>query len=463
MKNYMLKKGIIDSSMDEDEVMEMLIEHERQESGDDLNRNTNNTKRDRRGQSRVRASDEQACSFNNVRPALHAPFSDTTIYKNAVEIVDARNISSSSGGMADTSDENLGLQFNSSHLAIAGPSREPPPRQEPEPSTSGQNRHDPEAHFDRQQQQHDRTPQDISDELIRDVDRNKARMMEVPGNMLNLANLNINPERTTALLHSVVCDDGYLTVAAHIDEQLKRKILNFEYVDFSRLLPHDRVMQEEDGRLAFVNKGGVPYLVPASDGRDRGAISSYPRWDQAFRVYCDIITSKYPTKSTELIQYNHSIYTASQTFAWNNVYAYDKDFRLHIARNPMRTWAVILQQAWSMRLKDRQGANTDNLARPDYSGGSGKKDYCRQYQWGKCQFGLSCRYEHRCAICNKFGHGADICRRRSGGGDRTSRSHYEDRDNSGGDRYHYYGHKDKSKGEVTSHRSGKEDKVDKRK
>ena len=29
MKNYMLKKGIIDSSMDEDEVMEMLIEHQK--------------------------------------------------------------------------------------------------------------------------------------------------------------------------------------------------------------------------------------------------------------------------------------------------------------------------------------------------------------------------------------------------------------------------------------------------
>ena len=57
----------------------------------------------------------------------------------------------------------------------------------------------------------------------------------------------------------------------------------------------------------------------------------------------------------ELIQYNHIIYTASLTYVWGNVYGCDKDFGLHMGRHPKRSWGIILQQAWAMRLKDRLG------------------------------------------------------------------------------------------------------------
>ena len=32
---------------------------------------------------------------------------------------------------------------------------------------------------------------------------------------------------------------------------------------------------------------------------------------------------------------------------------YDKDFRIHMSKHPERNWGIILQQAWSLRLKDR--------------------------------------------------------------------------------------------------------------
>ena len=59
-------------------------------------------------------------------------------------------------------------------------------------------------------------------------------------------------------------DESYLLVAAHVDENMGRKILQFDYVDFSRLLPGDRVVQEEDQCLTFVNKGRTTFLVPVS-------------------------------------------------------------------------------------------------------------------------------------------------------------------------------------------------------
>ena len=47
------------------------------------------------------------------------------------------------------------------------------------------------------------------------------------------------------------------------------------------------------------------------------------------------------------------IHSIASQYIWDNVYNYDKEFRLHIAKHPERSWSVILQQAWSMYLRDR--------------------------------------------------------------------------------------------------------------
>ena len=73
----------------------------------------------------------------------------------------------------------------------------------------------------------------------------------------------------------------------------------------------------------------MTYFTPVD--RDSIQITSYNRWEQAFHVYSNILTSKFPAKSTELLQYNHTIHTASMSYIWENVYAYDKEFRQQIA------------------------------------------------------------------------------------------------------------------------------------
>ena len=71
------------------------------------------------------------------------------------------------------------------------------------------------------------------------------------------------------------------------------------------------------------------------------------------RVFLNIMTRSYPEKVTELLQYNHPIHSAAMAYNWDNVYSYDKEFRHHIGRHSQRAWNVILQQAWTMLLKDR--------------------------------------------------------------------------------------------------------------
>ena len=140
----------------------------------------------------------------------------------------------------------------------------------------------------------------------------------------------------------------------------------------------------------------MTYLSPVAE-REGVQILSYNKWEQAFRIYSNVLTAKYPTKSTELLQYSHTIHSSAAIYSWDNVYDYDKAFRRHISRHPTRSWSVILQQAWTMILKDRISTGGNTL----FSKGNGKKksgEPCRRYNKGRCNFRLSCKFDHHCSV-----------------------------------------------------------------
>ena len=62
-----------------------------------------------------------------------------------------------------------------------------------------------------------------------------------------------------------------------------------------------------------------------------------------------------------------------------------------------------------MRLKDRN--SKQDAGKNPNSKGKGNKDICWHYNSGRCTYGKTCKFKHRCAIYNKFGHGAHICRK----------------------------------------------------
>ena len=110
------------------------------------------------------------------------------------------------------------------------------------------------------------------------------------------------------------------------------------------------------------------YWVPLAE-RETTTINRFHRWEQAFRVFTNIYVNAFPRKSVELVQYNQIIHTAAQTFTWENVYRYDREFSLHMSKhNLVRSSSVILQQAWATCLKDRV---TNNSAHGGNYGGNG--------------------------------------------------------------------------------------------
>ena len=158
--------------------------------------------------------------------------------------------------------------------------------------------------------------------------------------------------------------------------------------------------------MELVSRGGSAYFVPVSD--TSGTISNFGHWEQAFRAFSNVYIQAYPARATELIQYNHLIYTASlslKTFTDTT-----KSSECILATFLTATGGVILQQAWSIYLKDRIQRNDDKSGGSALSNYAKKKEICKRFNKGKCTSGYKCNYDHRCLICGKFGHGVHICR-----------------------------------------------------
>ena len=347
----------------------------------------------------------------SLNKSLESP-SEETIYKRAVEKQN-RGSSSSEDFEIEGHDGNLNNDFDQMNL-IPGPILD-----------VAMDRYEPTAKarsgkmmMARQSPGRSATnfvgPEEKTAQILREAESAKGRILSTPGKNRNF-------------LHTAMVDESYIVVASHVDEVTIGKIQKSEYIDFSKLIPRDRATSQDDQRLELVIRGGRSFYVPVTETPN---ITSYNKWEQAFRVYANIYTKVYPHRSSELIDYNHIIHTIAQSYTWENVYLYDKDFRIHMARNPECNWGLILQQAWSLRLKDRSqytahgnggysGHNTGNgMTGGDFAHKNGP---CRCYNKGKCTAGTSCRYHHKCSYCFKFGHAILTCRKLMADQERNTR------------------------------------------
>ena len=253
-------------------------------------------------------------------------------------------------------------------------------------------------------------PRQRAEILIQQVEQAKARMMDVPGrNFLNQEQINRN---TGDLLHSVIVDEGYSAVANHLDDNIRRTIMTGGYVDFAKLLPKDRIALEEDTRMEMVNRGGMSFWIPVSDRTSVG-ITSLTRWEQAFRIYLKVYVEGNPTQAEELIQYNHIIHEAAAEYPWDSVYSYDHEFRIHMSKFPTRNWGIILHQAWALKMRRHNyssGNGQRNSPECRQNGhGNWRDNICWQYNLDGCTFGISCKFDHKCSLCGRWGHGAVNC------------------------------------------------------
>ena len=404
-EKYMKQKGLVRTSRE-------VKEKERKDSRE-RSKSSQRPTNTRREETRV---DRGECSRGE--RSMTSP-SESTIYRPAVEKAREARRQSSSSEEIDTSDSK---EMNSSNESIDNLISDFVGRQrlalddmerkqrfdsmQRRQDREGENRRDwgndrPYEHGGYYGGESLRREEERATQRNRDADKGKAKIFDVPGKVDN-----------TDCISTM--DQDFMILAAHIDDVLTKKIMLGEYVNFSKLIQKDRISLEEDNRLELVNKGGNSYWVPVAD-REGTAITSIEKWDQAFRVFSKIDSKGNPLRGEELVEYSFIIHSAASIFSWSNVYTYDKLFRMHMAKHPGQNWGIILQQAWSFCLNDRVSANSQvfNTSNNQYRGGEGRKrkgKICFGFNAGHCEYGFSCKFEHKCGICGKYGHGAFNCR-----------------------------------------------------
>lgn len=209
------------------------------------------------------------------------------------------------------------------------------------------------------------------------------------------------------------CDNKLYGLSVHLDDQLVLLIEAGQFVDFSKLIPTDKVVpDDEPDKLQLVNQGGR-LGVTASTDKDVVIINSFKRWELAYDVYAGVYTRAHPKRGPEMLEYKHVIRRASDTYVWANVYAYDKIHRHHMEKNPGRTWAKKHRDAWSDHVKIYKPSALSST--PEITNPGKKRKYCKFFNKnGKCIKGSSCEYDHRCSFCGLFGHGRHNCRKLAG-------------------------------------------------
>ena len=106
-----------------------------------------------------------------------------------------------------------------------------------------------------------------------------------------------------------------------------------------------------------------------------------------------------------------------QSFSWDNVYTYDEVFSNLMEEYPNLPWGIIHQQAWSLMLREsapNKPFNGNGPYRKPLSQFKKKddKEVCYRFNKGRCSFGSSCRYDHKCSFCHKTGHPTNNCRKK---------------------------------------------------
>ena len=111
-------------------------------------------------------------------------------------------------------------------------------------------------------------PMDEGERVIHEVEVAKVRLYGTSGNNAGKFNAWGVSSSTGQVALSAAIDENYMVIGSHVDHALQLKIINSKYVDFSKLIPKNKLNKDEDHRMELVSKGGYTYFLLVSD-RDR--------------------------------------------------------------------------------------------------------------------------------------------------------------------------------------------------
>ena len=106
-----------------------------------------------------------------------------------------------------------------------------------------------------------------TDKITKQAETMKAQINDVAGMSVAQSNMQVNKCRMIErgqLVHSVFVDEDYEMLGGNVDEITYNKIINGEYIDFSKLLSKDRLSIEDNKHMEMINKKW-PYILGTSE------------------------------------------------------------------------------------------------------------------------------------------------------------------------------------------------------
>ena len=197
------------------------------------------------------------------------------------------------------------------------------------------------------------------------------------------------------LLHQpFVVGPGFSPIPAKLVSQ----IVAGKFVELNELLSVNIVSTECEPQLLFDGR----LVLTSTPKKPKWRIEDISSWLEAFAVYSLILSSHFPQRWRDLLQYQLLILRTHRQFAGRVWLAYDRAFREHAAATNLTDWSAINVQLFNFHAAGasaRSGRDmSDDSTEPQ--GASSSNIICKSWNRGRCVApSSSCRFAHKCSSC----------------------------------------------------------------
>ena len=216
------------------------------------------------------------------------------------------------------------------------------------------------------------------------------------------------PQLPSAIPKDSLTVDTIVDSVHELPAKLVREILSGEFMELSKLLPKNfnTLNPSQDEPLTLTIENSVIKLNKAKIS----FITDIEEWTTAFTAYMGVVNSKFPHRSSELLEYMSLIRYAARYHKGLGWCVYDIKFQQKAATNKSLSWSTIDSQLWLKTfrvapslLKDDIGVFQSGPSLSSTFRGI-KNRTCHNFNKGVPCARNPCIYAHK---CNRSGCGKD--------------------------------------------------------
>ena len=183
-----------------------------------------------------------------------------------------------------------------------------------------------------------------------------------------------------------------------VPAKLVSQIVAGKFVELHDLLSTNLVLNEPEPQLLF--NGWL--VLTSTPKKPKRRVDDITSWLEAFSIYCLILSSHFPHRWKDLMQYQLLILRTHRQFTGQVWLAYDWAFREHAAALNLTDWSTI-----NVKLVKFHAAGASVRSRRELfeefsepRGAPSSLIICKSWNRGHCVAPLSsCRFAHKCSSC----------------------------------------------------------------